>query len=58
MNSLKNFVFTSMATPADVSEKNKKIRLLIVDDDEKFLNTISERLGLKDFEVSSTTEAE
>jgi DNA-binding NtrC family response regulator len=47
-----------MASPAEVSEGDKKIKLLIVDDDEKFLNTISERLGLKDFKVSSTTEAE
>ncbi|MEJ2724814.1 MAG: response regulator [Deltaproteobacteria bacterium] len=37
-------------------EEKNKIRLLIVDDDEKFLNTIAERLGLKDFDVTTASE--
>jgi DNA-binding NtrC family response regulator len=39
-----------------VSDDNKKIKLLIVDDDVKLLNTMSERLGLKDFDVSTATD--
>jgi DNA-binding NtrC family response regulator len=42
----------------EAKSENRKIKLLIVDDDEKFLKTISERLGLKDFEVTSTTKGE
>jgi len=34
----------------------KQIKLLIVDDDEKFLRTIAERLGLRDFDVTPVTE--
>lgn len=34
----------------------QQIKLLIVDDDEKFLNTIAERLGLKDFDVTTAAE--
>ena len=36
--------------------EEKQIKLLIVDDDEKFLSTIAERLGLKDFDVTTATE--
>ena len=36
--------------------EEKKIKLLIVDDDEKFLKTIAERLGLKDFDVTTASE--
>ena len=39
-----------------MNNEEKKIKLLIVDDDEKFLKTISERLGLKDFDVTSASE--
>jgi DNA-binding NtrC family response regulator len=39
-----------------MSDEKKRIKLLIVDDDEKFLVTIAERLGLKDFDVSTATE--
>jgi DNA-binding NtrC family response regulator len=39
-----------------MNAEERKIELLIVDDDEKFLKTISERLGLKDFDVTSTTD--
>jgi DNA-binding NtrC family response regulator len=39
-----------------MSSEEKKIRLLIVDDDEKFLRTAAERLGLKDFDVTTATE--
>ena len=58
MNSFQKAVFSSIATSANVSHDNKKIKLLIVDDDEKFLKTISERLGLKDFDVTATTDGE
>ena len=36
----------------------KQIKLLIVDDDEKFLRTVAERLGLKDFDVTTATEGD
>ena len=39
-----------------MKDKEKQIALLIVDDDEKFLSTIAERLGLKDFDVTTATE--
>ena len=39
-----------------MNDKEKQIKLLIVDDDEKFLKTIAERLGLKDFDVTTATE--
>ena len=41
-----------------MAEKQKKIRLLIVDDDEKFLKTVAERLGLKDFDVETANDGE
>lgn len=41
-----------------MNEKEKKIKLLMVDDDEKFLNTAAERLGLKDFNVATATESQ
>jgi len=41
---------------SDLNEQEKQIKLLIVDDDEKFLKTIAERLGLKDFDVITATE--
>ena len=39
-----------------MNDKEKQIKLLIVDDDEKFLKTIAERLGLKDFDVTTASE--
>ena len=39
-----------------MSDEKRQIRLLIVDDDEKLLNTMSERLGLKDFDVSTASD--
>ena len=39
-----------------MTDKEKQIGLLIVDDDEKFLATVAERLGLKDFDVTTATE--
>lgn len=39
-----------------MSDELKQIKLLIVDDDEKFLKTISERLSIKDFDVASASE--
>jgi DNA-binding NtrC family response regulator len=39
-----------------MSEQKKQIKLLIVDDDEKFLKTIAERLGLNEFDVTTATE--
>ena len=38
--------------------EEKKIKLLIADDDEKFLQTIAERLGLKDFDVTTASDGE
>ena len=39
-----------------MSDKEKKIKLLIVDDEEDFLNSIAERLGIRDFDVTPATE--
>ena len=39
-----------------MNDQEKQIKLLIVDDDEKFLKTIAERLGLKDFDVTTASE--
>ena len=41
-----------------MNNEEKKIKLLIVDDEEKFLRTIAERLGLKDFDVTTATEGD
>jgi len=37
---------------------DRKIRLLIVDDEERFLKTLSERLALRDFEVTAVTSGQ
>lgn len=34
----------------------KQIKLLIVDDEKDFLNSIAERLGMRDFDVTTATE--
>jgi DNA-binding NtrC family response regulator len=39
-----------------MSDKEKKIKLLIVDDEEDFLKSIAERLGMRDFDVTTATE--
>ncbi|MFC1816781.1 response regulator [Thermodesulfobacteriota bacterium] len=39
-----------------MNNEEKPIKLLIVDDNEKFLKTIAERLGLRDFDVTPVTE--
>lgn len=39
-----------------MSDESKQIKLLIVDDDGKFLETISERLSIKDFDVTTASE--
>ncbi|MGD2186391.1 MAG: response regulator [Desulfobacterales bacterium] len=39
-----------------MSDNEKKIKLLIVDDEEDFLKSISERLGIRDFNVTTATE--
>ena len=39
-----------------MSDKEKKIKILIVDDEEDFLNSIAERLGMRDFDVTTATE--
>ncbi len=39
-----------------MSDEEKKIKLLIVDDEEDFLKSISERLGIRDFDVTTATE--
>ena len=37
---------------------SKKIRLLIVDDEERFLKTLTQRLGLRDFDVTSASNGQ
>ncbi len=39
-----------------MSDKKKQIKLLIVDDEKKFLSATAERLGLRDFDVTTATE--
>jgi len=39
-----------------MSEETKKIKLLIVDDEEDFLNSIAERLGMRDFDIMTASE--
>jgi len=39
-----------------MKNEEKQIKLLIVDDDEKFLSIVSERLGLIDFDVTTASE--
>lgn len=39
-----------------MASENKTINLLIVDDDEEFLETIAERLGMREFNVTTATE--
>ena len=39
-----------------MSDKKKQIKLLMVDDEEKFLSATAERLGLRDFDVTTATE--
>jgi DNA-binding NtrC family response regulator len=38
------------------SENNNTINLLIVDDDKEFLDATAERLGMRDFKVTTATE--
>ena len=37
-------------------DKTKKIKLLIVDDEEDFLNSMAERLGMRDFGITTASE--
>lgn len=39
-----------------MSGEEKKIKLLIVDDEEDFLKSIAERLGMRDFDVATATD--
>ena len=39
-----------------MSDEQKKIKLLIVDDEEDFLNSIAERLGMRDFDITTANE--
>ncbi len=39
-----------------MSDKKKQIKLLMVDDEEKFLSTAAKRLGRRDFDVTTATE--
>ena len=39
-----------------MSEGKKQIKLLIVDDEKEFLDAIAQRLGMRDFEVTTATE--
>jgi len=37
-------------------DEKKQIKLLIVDDEEDFLNSIAERLGMRDFDIATASE--
>ena len=39
-------------------DEEKKIKLLIVDDEEDFLNSLAKRLGKRDFDITTATEGE
>jgi two-component system NtrC family response regulator len=39
-----------------MSDEKKKIKLLIVDDEEDFLNSIAERLEIRDFDITTASE--
>ncbi len=39
-----------------MSDEKKQIKLLIVDDEEDFLDSIAERLGLRDFDITTASE--
>ena len=39
-----------------MSDEQKQIKLLIVDDEEDFLTTIAERLGMRDFDITTAAE--
>ena len=39
-----------------MSDEKKNIKLLIVDDEEDFLNSIAERLGMRDFDITTASE--
>ncbi|MCG8618700.1 MAG: response regulator [Desulfobacterales bacterium] len=41
-----------------MGNENKKINLLMVDDEEEFLNSLSERLETRDFTVTTATQGE
>jgi DNA-binding NtrC family response regulator len=39
-----------------MSDENKKIKLMLVDDEEDFLNSLAKRLGKRDFDITTATE--
>jgi DNA-binding NtrC family response regulator len=39
-----------------MSDKTKKIKLLLVDDEADFLNSLAKRLGKRDFDIATATE--
>lgn len=39
-----------------MSDEKKQIKILMVDDEEKFLSATAERLGMRDFDVTTATE--
>lgn len=41
-----------------MTDENKKINLLMVDDEEDFLNSLAERLRTRDFDVTTASEGE
>jgi ActR/RegA family two-component response regulator len=41
-----------------MKDPKKKIKLLIVDDEVKFLQSISQRLALKDFDVTTASDGD
>jgi DNA-binding NtrC family response regulator len=39
-----------------MSDEKKKIKLMLVDDEEDFLNSLAKRLGKRDFDITTATE--
>jgi DNA-binding NtrC family response regulator len=39
-----------------MSDENKKVKLLLVDDEEDFLNSLAKRLGKRDFDITTAME--
>lgn len=56
MQKIGQISLVGMSASAGAKDENRRIQLLIVDDDEKFLSTISERLGLSDFDVTTASD--
>lgn len=56
MSKIEKISLIAIPFTANEGDEEKKIKILLVDDDLKLLETISERLGLRDFEVTTASE--